>query len=681
MYKGVNWYTETAHVMTLNAKNLDTLPYSYENFCRHLNCNENVLTNVLNSSKLKQEKIKDLRSLITTRIKNWKRWWIIVDNVEDLDVISPFLPQMGDEDWNNGQIILTTQNTDSVPSDGLLTKHISLSGGMTGNECRQLLSVLSGTVVDDLLLDEVAKQLDNQPLTMAAAAVFVKEVAGIKFSWRNYLEKLEKGKRDVTEKRLRDKNSAAYSSTMSAAVFLAVKKAAGKNSILEQTFNFFSKISFEPLPIDIIVNYIQQLDQNCDKDEVYLAIKHCSLFLTEENEDHVNIRLHRVIYEAVTLLSEQKRNELDDNCITEDENTIQKMVIYSGVQNVVKALYSFKGRDDKSKIVPHLKAFYKNVNDLPTTRGPWCLVTSLFKKHEVSEIYHFFAQCLRNNCEFQLAFQLRNINLQLYRDSKDDLTVAFISSELSILHFDLGQFSQAKEHGQRELEIRTKSLGLNQVDVGQSYNNLGAVYKCIGELEQAKNYHQRALEIRLSALGPRHVDVAKSYNNLCLVYEDMGELEQAKDYHQRALEIRMKELGPTHVHVGASYNNLGTVYQNMGELEMAKDYHKRALQIAIKALGPTHVDVGRSYNNLGTLYQNMGKLEKAIDFYQRSLEIKIKALGPTHVNVGGSYNNLGTVFQDMGDLKNAKHYHERALEIRIKALGQIHVVSLSHTTI
>ena len=108
LYKGVNWYTETAHVMTLNAKNLDTLPYSYENFCRHLNCNENVLTNVLNSSKLKQEKIKDLRSLITTRIKNWKRWWIIVDNVEDLDVISPFLPQMGDEDWNNGQIILTT---------------------------------------------------------------------------------------------------------------------------------------------------------------------------------------------------------------------------------------------------------------------------------------------------------------------------------------------------------------------------------------------------------------------------------------------------------------------------------------------------------------------------------------------------------------------------------------------
>ena len=161
--------------MTLGAKDVDTLLNSYERFCRRLNCDENVLQNLLNSSKPKEEKIKGLGSLIATRIKNWKRWWIIVDNVEDLDIISPLLPQMGDEDWNNGQIILTTQNIKSVPADSLLTKHISLSDGMNGNECRQLLSVLSGTDVDDPLLDEVAKQLDHQPLAMAAAPVHVNE--------------------------------------------------------------------------------------------------------------------------------------------------------------------------------------------------------------------------------------------------------------------------------------------------------------------------------------------------------------------------------------------------------------------------------------------------------------------------------------------------------------------------
>ena len=205
--KGEHWSTEAAYIMTLDAKDVDTLLNSYERFCHRLNCNENVLQNLLNSPKPKEEKIKDLRSQITTRIKNWKRWWIIVDNVEDLDIISPLLPQMGDENWNNGQIILTTQNIKSVPSDSLLTKHISLSGGMNSNECRQLLSAMSGTDVDDPLLEEVAKQLDYQPLAMAAASVYVKELTETKFSWKDYLEKFENGKRHVTEELLCQKLS------------------------------------------------------------------------------------------------------------------------------------------------------------------------------------------------------------------------------------------------------------------------------------------------------------------------------------------------------------------------------------------------------------------------------------------------------------------------------------------
>ena len=343
--------TETAYTMTLNAKNEDTLLNSYERFCRRLNCEENVLQNLLNSSKQKVEKIKDLRSLITTRIKIWKRWWIIVDNVEDLDIISPMLPQMGDEDWNNGQIILTTQNTISVPPDSLLTKHISLSGGMNGNECRQLLSVLSGADVDDPLLDNVAKQLDYQPLAMAAAAVYVKDLGRTGFSWRDYLQKLENRKRHITEKQLSKKNS-AYSLTMSTAVFLAVQKSAEKSSILKETFNLFSFISFEPLPIDIIVTYIQQLEQNCDKEEIYLVIKHCSLFLFEENEDQVDVRIHRVVHEAVTLLSQNKRTELAKSSEPGVPNKGARVDFHGDVQNVVQALYCFKARDDKKKIIP-----------------------------------------------------------------------------------------------------------------------------------------------------------------------------------------------------------------------------------------------------------------------------------------------------------------------------------------
>ena len=668
VYKGVNWSTESAFIMTLDAKNVDTLINSYEKFCRHLNCNESVLANLINSPKPKKEKIKDLTSQITTRIKNWKRWWIIVDNVEDLDIISPLLPQMGDDNWNNGQIILTTQNTNSVPSDSLSKKHISLSGGMNGEECRHLLSTLSGTSADDPVLDEVAKQLDHQPLSMAAAAVYVKEFKETKFSWRDYLEKLGNGKRHVTEKRLCEKNS-AYSSTMSVALYLAVTKSAEKCPILRQTFNLFTLISFEPLPIDIIVYYIQHLDQECDKEEIYLAIKHCSLFLIESQ----NVRLHRVVYEAVTLVNCHNRNALGKDSETDVQNERAGIDFPHSLQTVLKALYCFKGRDDENKIIPHLRAFHSKVMALFPTKQPWYSLISRFKKHQIFEIFYFFAQCLRNHCEFTLALQFQNINLHLYANNKDDPILANISSELCLLHFELGKFVQGKEHGHRALEIQIKTLGPTHVNVGVSYNNLGAVYQEMGELKKAKDFYRRALEIKIEGLGPTHVNVGVLYNNLGAVYQHKGEFKEAKDYYQRALEIKIKALHPTHVDVGLSYNNLGAVYQDMGDLKEAKHYYQRALEIEIKALGTTHVNVGVLYNNLGAVYKNMGELAKAKDHYQRALEIKMKALGSTHVQVGLAYNNLGALYMAMGELKEAKNYYQRALPIKIKALGPTHV--------
>ena len=69
LFQDVKGSKETAYIMTLHAKDVDTLFNSYQNFCRRLNCNESVLINVINSSKPKEEKIKNLRSLIKPGLK------------------------------------------------------------------------------------------------------------------------------------------------------------------------------------------------------------------------------------------------------------------------------------------------------------------------------------------------------------------------------------------------------------------------------------------------------------------------------------------------------------------------------------------------------------------------------------------------------------------------------------
>ena len=663
LYKSIDWHANATFVMTLDASNLDSLLNSYEDFSRRLNCNEDVLKSVMNSSKPKQEKIKDLRSEIATRIQNWKSWWIIVDNAEDLDKIYPLLPQMGDVIWNNGQIIVTVQNSTSVPPISLSTKHISLSGGMNKRECRQLFSSLSGTVADDLLLDEVADKLDHQPLAMAAAAIYIQRLKQKEFSWRDYLEKLEKGKRPVTEEQLQ-KTSSAYSFTMSAAVHLAVQKAAENEFILNETFKLFALISFEPLPIDIIVKYIQQLDRNYEKEEICLAIKQCSLFLLTENEN--DVRLHRVVHdEATKLSSNHQANEMQYNSQSEIVN--ERSIVY----NVAKALYCFKDRDDKIKILPHLKSFNAIKNELVFEQELSDSNGSVLKDHEIAKMYIFFGQILRSNYQLKLALEFFNVSLQVWRNSDKDL--AHVLCEFGQTHYLSGEYNESKDYHQRAIEIRMNVLGPNHINVATSYNNLGLVYKAMGKLEQAKDYHQRAIEIRMNVLGPNHIEVAKSYNDLGLVYETMGELEQAKDYHQRALEIKIKVLGPNHINVATSYDNLGSVCEAMGELEQAKDYQQRAREIRINVLGPNHIDVATSYNNLGSVYKAMGELEQAKDYHQRAIEIEMNVLGPNHINVATSYNNLGSVNKAMGELEQAKDYHQRAIEIEMNVLGPNHI--------
>ena len=614
-----NWETERIFVMTLDGTTLDTLFRTYKEFCYFLKCNESAIENIASSSKPNDLKIKDLRSLMSTRIRHWKRWWIIVDNVENLMEISPLLPQIKDSVWDNGQIIITTQNTDCVPPNNGFTKHVSLSVGMNEQECRDLLSLLSNTDISDPSLDEVADKLDHQPLAMAAAAVYMRQVkepdVSPAFSWKNYLEKFDKTKNNCAEERFR-RIDPTCSHTMSTAVMLAIEKCA-KNVIWNHIFHLFSLISFEPMPLCLVVLYVQQQGEKLDEQDISLAIKHCSLFLLFENQG-TYIRLHRVIHEGIKqFCHDGKSTESKEVSVVEPP---AKRARFSSkavavIQDVAKTLRHFNGRPDRIKLIPHLKTFAVEVKYLFQENRSIYSISPEFRETDILEIYLFLAETLHHYCELE----------------------------------------KAKEYYEWALKIRKEQLGANHVDVAKSYNNLGTVYSDKGDQEKAKEYYEWALKIRKEQLGANHVDVARSYNNLGNVYSGKGDLEKAKEYYEWALKIRKKQLGAKHVDVAASYNNLGNLYSGKGDLEKAKEYYEWAVKIQKEQLGANHVDVAKSCNNLGTVYSDKGDLEKGKEYYEWALKIKKEQLGAIHVDVATSYNNLGIVYRNTGYLEKQRN--------------------------
>ena len=701
--------------MTLNAESLDSLPKSYVSFARLLKCSEYAITNTLTSKDSEiEEKIANLKTLVSTKVELYTSWLLVVDNITSLPQVSVHLPEPGNEQWLGGQMLITTQDTASVPLTNSFIGHISVSKGVELADATSLLATLSGIAVTEVET-EVARTLDYQPLALASAATFVKHFrenkASSNYCWKDYLEKLNKGQRAGTETLLSETNP-SYPKSMTAAITLAVKNVMSSDKVLNHTFSFLSLCSQQPLNLQIVVNYILNVDEEFkDDDIIRMRIQRSQLLLFEEDESDVYIRVHQVVRSVIKdetkPYSHGENLKIGHGAITSfyqfiDDHQLDDLDCVGNSRHLLPHLKSLSteiqttyNRDDIVQLVENFTLDIKHYSGCFTRFSTICvthcefntakrflyvalkiLLQKLGAQHiDVTTCYHNLAAVLHQQGDLENSKEYHERALAIPRQKLGDqhVDVATSYNSLAAVFRGQGDLEKAKEYHERALAIRLQKLGDQHVDVATSYNNVAAVLHDQGDQEKAKEYYERALAIGLQKLGDQHVDVATSYNNLATVFHDQGDLEKAKEHYERALAIRLQKLGDQHVDVATSYNNLATVFRGQGDLEKAKEYHERALAIRCQKLGHQHVDVATSYNNLATVFHDQGDLEKAKEYYERALAIRLQKLGDQHVDVATSYNNLATVFHDQGDLEKAKGYYERALAIRLKKLGDQHV--------
>ncbi|XP_044163921.1 uncharacterized protein LOC114973782 [Acropora millepora] len=668
-----------AFVMTLNASNLDRLLDSYVSFARHLKCSEYAVTNTLNNKDLKtEEKIAYIKSLAGTKAKLYASWLLLVDNVVSIPEMHAHLPDTRNSHWNKGQLLITSHDTTSIPPDNSFIKQMSVGKGMAPSDATSLLAAISG-IADDETAKKVAHALDYQPLALASAATFVKQVCDSKPSsnvgWRDFLEKLDEGQLKNTEIFLSNTN-ASYPYSMTTAIALAVEKSMLSDRVLKHAFNIISLCAPQPLNLDIVTNYIQKVEENSDmntegefndKDVIGLRICKSSLLLLEEDNSENYVRIHQVVRDVIHRL------------IKQHWETQRFEVVHVSILSLNQFIVDRKTDDYTANgfrlLVPHLRFLSKQVEAIFKENDPSeAIKNKIFNLKDYPDYFTRFALICCVHFDLKAAKRFASLALKLI--SRDNMLYhSYAASTHSLMGqvlFQMGAFEEGKRHFERSLALNLQQFSSEHPVVASSCNNLAAVLSDQGDLKQAKEYHERALAIRQQTLGPQHPDVATSYNNLAIVLSDQGELKQAKEYHERALAIRQQTLGPQHPDVASSYYNLGTVLRDQGDLKKAKEYHERALAIMQQTLGPQHPDVAASYNNLATVLSDQSNLKQAKEYYERALAIMQQSLGLQHPDVATSYNNLANVLSDQGDLKQAKEYHERALAIMQQTLGPQH---------
>ena len=661
-------------VATLNTESIETLVDSYLTLGRHLGITEYALKGL---ESLKEEKpieaIKQLHRLILPKTSKFTKWLIIADNVIDLRLVRELLPQTGSKEWGHGQVLITTQDSGTIPQNAPHTYHESLSKGMRRDEAIELLENVS-QISEQVQAENVAEFLDFQPLALAAAAYYVQTVVtseSSKYNWKAYLQEISTySQREKTETFLANESS-AYAKTTTAAVEMAFQRAVDSDEVLRQTFSFLSLCADDDIPLETVLKFVKS--QVKDQPELFMnaKIKRSSLILVhcKNGGERSYLRLHKVVYEAL------RRGEVFNLTSWKSDHTMAEAVkIFESQleENDRQENYAFckKLRPHCESLVKHMKSEFSRDQSTFVER-----LTPFVDLDIVINWLHALASFCHENSYCLVAKSVVDLACNLLENTDDNSTSALTRKERifnisGIVYCSLREYNHAKELHKKALAISTNVFGEDHPNVATSYNNLASVYYRLAEYNKAKELHEKALMIRKNNFGEDHADVAKSYSTLAPVYYSMGEYNQAKELHKKALMIRKKIFGEDHVNVAISYSTLAPVHFTIGEYNQAKDLHEKALMIYKKNFDEDHAHVATSLNNLALVNSTLGEYNKAKELQEKALMIRKKVFGEDHANVATSYSNLASVYNRLGEYNQAKELNEKALVISKKIFGE-----------
>ncbi|CAF3316167.1 unnamed protein product [Rotaria socialis] len=171
------------------------------------------------------------------------------------------------------------------------------------------------------------------------------------------------------------------------------------------------------------------------------------------------------------------------------------------------------------------------------------------------------------------------------------------------------------------------------------------IYQDRGNFEQALIYHKYSLELKLILSSKDYVDIGNSYNSIGADYEKKGDLSLALRSYEKARVIWLKCYKDKHERMAMIYNNLGIIHRKMNMYSQALENHTKALDIRQAVLPDNHPDIASSYVNLAMVYMKMNDLDQALDHFQIALDIQQKSLSSNHKSLALTLYDIGSVYE------------------------------------
>jgi tetratricopeptide (TPR) repeat protein len=256
----------------------------------------------------------------------------------------------------------------------------------------------------------------------------------------------------------------------------------------------------------------------------------------------------------------------------------------------------------------------------------------------------------------------------------DHLITLRAKYELAAIFYDQAGYENAESLQREILSSSTFSKkGLSNFErslLADVLNGLGLTLMEKERYLEARNLHEQSLAIRTELFGDEHLDVSDSLNNIALLDIRGGNYPEAEDLLERSLDIRRKVLSEQHPRIATSLNNLAYCNHKQERREVAAKLYTEALSLYKDLHENEHRDTAKVIANLAQLLLEQGKYSNAEPLFLEALRIQEVILGETHTDIFILLSNIAGLYEDLNDSNKAEAFYKRAIRMGQELLGE-----------
>jgi tetratricopeptide (TPR) repeat protein len=235
-----------------------------------------------------------------------------------------------------------------------------------------------------------------------------------------------------------------------------------------------------------------------------------------------------------------------------------------------------------------------------------------------------------------------------------------ILSEIGNVHFDLGEWADAKQALGNSLAIARNQA--DKANVAAIAHNLGRLAQNTGDYEEARRLYEESLKIEQDS-GNKSGE-AITLHELGILAQNMGDYEEARRLYEESLKIKCELSDKSGEAI--TLHELGRLAHDAGNYEEARQLYEQSLKI--KREVSDWFGEASTFHQLGILAQNMGDYEEARRLYEESLKL-LRVLG-NKFGEALSLAQLALLDEEEGRLKEAVEHSKQAQKILLQLGNQ-----------